>query len=307
LFGFSHGLNFFTLGDWGAVNSDQHNVAEQLNIFAEKLNMEFLLALGDNFYDTGVTSEKDPQWTKTYEDVYNFTSLQKPWYALLGNHDHYGNASAQIDFYNDHLDKRWIMPDYWYTKNFTVAEGSVMEVVFIDTVLLAPNATFEVLRQNIQEGRVTEEYAEKLEKSLSVLQARADEQLVWIEQTLKASKAEWLFVAGHYPIYSGGEHGNTKELDENLMPLLEKYKVDAYLCGHDHTLQHLQSNGVEYYVSGNGCHRGTIKNLPQTKFAVVDPGFMAHSINATAMKVDFIDLKGSIIYSHTQKQKRSMN
>ena len=29
-------------------------------------------------------------------------------------------------------------------------------------------------------------------------------------------------------------------------------RVDAYLCGHDHTLQHLESNGVQYYVSGLG-------------------------------------------------------
>ena len=40
-----------------------------------------------------------------------------------------------------------------------------------------------------------------------------------------------------HAVLSGGEHGNTVELQESLLPLMEKYGVDAYLCGHDHTLQ----------------------------------------------------------------------
>ena len=39
-------------------------------------------------------------------------------------------------------------------------------------------------------------------------------QLEWIEQTLAASTADWLFVVGHFPVYSGGSHGNTPELQE---------------------------------------------------------------------------------------------
>ena len=44
----------------------------------------------------------------------------------------------------------------------------------------------------------------------------------------------WLLVAGHYPIYSVGEHGDTSELKSYLQPLLQKYNVHAYFCGHDH-------------------------------------------------------------------------
>ena len=51
------------------------------------------------------------------------------------------------------------------------------------------------------------------------------------------TELSWLLAARHYPIFSGGEHGNTPELHASVKPLLERYGVDAYLCGHDHTLQ----------------------------------------------------------------------
>ena len=53
-------------------------------------------------------------------------------------------------------------------------------------------------------------------------------------------------------VWSVGEHGPTKELVEKLKPMLEKYGVTAYFCGHDHNMQHLSDSGVEYYVTGAG-------------------------------------------------------
>lgn len=50
-------------------------------------------------------------------------------------------------------------------------------------------------------------------------------------------RANYLFVAGHYPIYSVSEHGSFKCLESKLDPLLRKYNVNAYLSGHDHNLQ----------------------------------------------------------------------
>lgn len=38
-------------------------------------------------------------------------------------------------------------------------------------------------------------------------------------------------VAGHFPLRSGGEHGDTPELLADVLPLLQRYQVDAYLSG----------------------------------------------------------------------------
>ena len=57
---------------------------------------------------------------------------------------------------------------------------------------------------------------------------------------------DWLVVVGHYPVYSSGEHMDMDELIENLVPLMKKYGVDAYFCGHDHISEHLRST-FKYY------------------------------------------------------------
>merc|ERR1711874_162490 len=53
-------------------------------------------------------------------------------------------------------------------------------------------------------------------------------------------------------MYSIGVHGHTATLLDYLEPLLVKHKVDAYISGHDHTLQHYFHNDVHYVISGMG-------------------------------------------------------
>jgi tartrate-resistant acid phosphatase type 5 len=132
---------------------------------------------------------------------------------------------------------------------------------------------------------------------------QSQEQYAWINTTLAASTADWLFVVGHYPVYSGGEHGNTADLVSNLLPMLRKYNVDLYICGHDHNLQHLQDSttSTQYLVSGNGAKRGSYSPIPQSKFGMVDPGFMLHNVmGLDNMTSTVIDLNGKTIYEYTQ-------
>lgn len=73
--------------------------------------------------------------------------------------------------------------------------------------------------------------------STAVQAVRIQNQLEHINSMLEEANRRnptWLLVAGHYPIYSVGEHGDTSELQSYLQPLLQKYGVHAYFCGHDH-------------------------------------------------------------------------
>ena len=89
--------------------------------------------------------------------------------------------------------------------------------------------------------------------SSQTMSDRISNQVSRITDMLRAARnsvpePSWLLVAGHYPVYSAGEHGDTDELIEYLLPLLVEFKVDAYLCGHDHISEHLMYVGTNQLV-----------------------------------------------------------
>jgi hypothetical protein len=56
--------------------------------------------------------------------------------------------------------------------------------------------------------------------------------------------ADYLLVAGHYPIYSTCEHGGFACL-QRLDRLLHANGANAYFSGHDHNLQHIHQKPLK--------------------------------------------------------------
>ena len=104
-----------------------------------KVNTEFFIALGDNFYNDGVPDLSTNRFDETWSRVYNAPTFMKPWHLLAGNHDHKGNVTAQIDY--SRVNSRWNFPAPYYVINKKFADkagnGVTVDIVMIDTVLLA--------------------------------------------------------------------------------------------------------------------------------------------------------------------------
>ena len=124
-------------------------------------------------------------------------------------------------------------------------------------------------------------------------------QLAWFKAALAASTAQWKIVVGHHPIYSGGDHGDTPELIENILPLLHEHKVQAYFNGHDHDLQHLVAGEVNLFDSGAGSQHTPTFYTKHSKFAKSCSGFTAVSLQADKMDVRMIDNNGKQVYATT--------
>jgi hypothetical protein len=78
-------------------------------------------------------------------------------------------------------------------------------------------------------------------------------QAKWLEADLAANKRPWTIVFNHKPPYSSGEHGNDGGFQTYFNPILEKYKVQLVLSGHDHDYERMNTmKGVTYVVTGGG-------------------------------------------------------
>lgn len=62
-----------------------------------------------------------------------------------------------------------------------------------------------------------------------------------MDLALKQSHAKWKIVVGHHTIRSAGHHGDTEELVNQLLPILEANNIDLFINGHDHCLQHIST------------------------------------------------------------------
>jgi tartrate-resistant acid phosphatase type 5 len=274
-------LNFVVIGDWGRRGErDQMEVAEQMGKAAKNINAKFVIAVGDNFYESGVAGVEDKHWKQSFENVYTAPSLQVPWYAILGNHDYHADCDAQIAY--SQLSSRWNMVARYYMQCYQIDKDVTADFFYLDTTPMV----------RIYYNRYFEEptYA-------NVSKENVKAQLAWFKQALSNSKAKWKIVFAHHPIYSGGEHGDTAELIENILPLLREHGVQAYFNGHDHDLQHLKAGDVNLFCSGAGSQHRPTRNTSHSKFAKACSGFTTVSILPDKLNVRMIDNDGNVLYT----------
>jgi hypothetical protein len=114
--------------------------------------------------------------------------------------------------------------------------------------------------------------------------------LDWLDGELGASRARWKIVYGHHPIYSAGFHGDQAALRENLLPLL-RGRVQLYVSGHDHDLQHLQPDGGVHFViaGGGGVPPRPITAGPRSLFAASKGGFAVIEGTRRTLTVMLVD------------------
>lgn len=284
-------LHFIVMGDWGRNGADhQRQVATQMGRTANEIGSMFTIATGDNFYPSGVASEWDPLWKYSFEDIYTDFRLQWDWYPVLGNHDYKSNPDAQIKYSS--ISRRWKMPARYYTKTIAINGDTTQQVlfVFIDTNPLIP------------EFYKNAEYGPNVKTQDSIKQKR------WMQKVLSATSPniKWKIVVGHHPMYTGGSRTDgydTKAIRNTLQPMFDKYKVDVYLAGHEHSLQHMLSAGnTHHIISGAASEKTAVRLIPNSLFAASEYGFFVFSISGNELLMQSVNDTGKILYTYTIKK-----
>ncbi|CAA0083003.1 Uncharacterised protein [Zhongshania aliphaticivorans] len=244
-------VRMILLGDSGSGSAGAYAVGEAVARVCAAKGCDLVLGLGDNIYESGVSSELDPQFEEKFE--LPFAPIDLPFYMVLGNHDNSGffggdgannsNGDYQVDYhYRDALHpeqprqtSRWHMPARYYR----LTQGGDASAPFVEL--------FGVDSNQIAGGfpDSDENYSYN---NYGLVQAQ------WLKEAMADSKAQWKIVFTHHPYLSNGSHGNAGNYDGIpgfIAPVLAGSRYKAFLeeticdkadylfAGHDHDLQWL--------------------------------------------------------------------
>jgi tartrate-resistant acid phosphatase type 5 len=185
-----------------------------------------------------------------------YSPLGVRFYPSLGNHEWYSDDGAAAEI--AYRSPTWFFPSPYYT--FTAGP---VQFFAIDTTELS------------------------------------EAEVLWLDKAITASTARWKVVYGHHPIFAperdakSGEY--MKYMQKRLWPII-RGRVDAYLCGHQHAMAHMDPvDGVHFFMSGGGgAALGRVsKKAEGTLFAESKFGFLTLEANAATMTISIFDTDGN--------------
>lgn len=270
-------LRFFALGDSGTGGDAQYAVARAMEArCAATGGLDGILQLGDNAYQSGFESVDDPDWQSKIVAPYGTDCLAHARiFPVLGNHDYKGNTAAQIEY--SLLNPRWHFPNRFYSVEF----GDLARLVAFDS---QPSDFC------LQHDFCTGDFA---------LAETGD----------AAAPVRWNVVLAHHPLKSssvrgGGHSGDLRGL---LLRPLFCNRVDAWLAGHSHHLEHLvlPECRMELFVSGGGgadLYSVEPGNDPEVRFAASAHGFLELEVTKDAFTSRFIGTDGQVLHESTRRK-----
>lgn len=233
--GSERALRFWLLGDSGANRPREGDMdavlamtgptgpAQVRNGFRRFNNgrrLDGIVLLGDNAYPWGSDAEYQTAFFGLYADELRRTPL----WPAIGNHDMDG-AYKHIFATTPPVDgEPGSGSDYYYS--FDIG-----------------NAHFVILDAWKSWWEVTTDPAHIPWRK----------ELAWLREDLAATRQTWTVAVCHFPLYCDGNYDSDtneplKLLREALIPVLDRFGVDLYVAGHDHTYQR------SYLIRG---HTGT--------------------------------------------------
>ena len=264
--------NILLFGDSGTGSESQEAVAAGMITRHNNSPFDFAIMLGDNFYESGVRSVSDPQFDTKFRYMYPASKLDFPFYVILGNHDHFGNAEAQY-YYPDH-ENRWTSPGPAYLLPLKFLDNSLTDIYFLDAIYLYDNKYGPEIRD-------------------------------WMESSINSRSADMNILAVHYPPYSSGEHGDDETIKELFDSMFSSGIIDITVSGHEHDLELQEydadsdNNKELFIISGSAAKLRSVDSSPNTVYSASVLGFaelLISSSDPSATIVSFINKEGIPIY-----------
>lgn len=257
-------VKMWVLGDFGYTNPYPPVANRQDSVIAAWKDfltvnktgpMDLWLWLGDNAYEQGNKDEYQRRIFLRDSSRYDFMFRQTPFYGTPGNHDYYDGTKTGDDLKATRLNKN--IHYYSVVDNFTQGEGGG------EPSLTEAYYSFDYA--NIHFVSLDTYGFEKQGDDYKSILAPNSVQAQWLRRDLARANANpginWVIVFTHMPPYTGGSHNSDAEdeliyVRQNLVPILDAYKVDLLVTGHAHGYERTRLMR-DLYTASTGFVRAT--------------------------------------------------
>jgi tartrate-resistant acid phosphatase type 5 len=305
-------INILSVGDWGSAAlggyhlKNAQNTASAMKRYASEYKPKLVLNTGDNFYYCGIQNSSDTQISDDYIDL--FGNIGLPWYNALGNHDYGFNPDAQLEL--NQTIPEWIMDARYYHRRVDFNSGiAALNIIVLDT-----NPCVNDYRGDDRtkwdpcgvQYPLCSPVAGKCKFHENIVNQSCKTQLDWFNATLSSIPlTEWVFVIGH--------HKANEIAAEDFQSLLGSDRVNLYLNGHTHNLEHYSIDGDAKYMTtgaggmviiGSGSNveiRRKHDNDVKSVWSKITTGFSSHTFidKGTKIKTEFWDVGQNVLYDFT--------
>jgi len=304
----------------GIDDQAQILVANAFKHRASQVDPKFIVNVGDNFYWGGIeidcghpmgfiSSTARHQFNQIFEGIYSGSGLDgKLWLSVLGNHDWGGRVfnngwDQQIAY--TWASSRWVMPaPYWSVHISFKDAGFDMDIFNIDSNVEDAFQPDEDPEHNIcgrKHNRAGASCAAaggppSVEACPGYFQSLMQEQRVWLEAKMAASRADWQVVNTHFPC------GHQADWYRKL----RNSGLDLLITGHRHD-QELWSNsgmlgGLTCIVTGGGggiSSEATPGHDRSEWYGEAQYGFYDFTVAKDKIFVESINYDGKVVASAT--------
>jgi tartrate-resistant acid phosphatase type 5 len=280
---FAQEVNVLAVGDWGSNDKSQRVVAADMATYlkSSQHKIDAMFLAGDNFYVPLEQGIADAKWRTMFEDLYDRKTFDFPFYVALGNHDYLADRFlTEFAYAQANPKSRWKMPARWYRVDLPDARNPLVTALVLDS-----NAPI-------------------------IGEPAWNNELKWLTTELaKPRTAKWLIAVAHHPFFSNGDHGDMGPLQKAWGPLFAQAKLDFFICGHDHDMQHLEIPPYKnsfLLVGGGGAGTRPMRNDKRGPFSKQTHGFGHVTFTQSQATARLIGPGGETIHAFTRDAEGSL-
>ena len=248
-------FSFVIIGDPGEGDPSQLILKDQILAVSNKPDVRFVVISSDIVYPSGAMRDYERKF------FLPFKGLEKPIYAIPGNHDWYDALEGFVaTFYTLQAAIRAMEARIESDRILTLTNSEDIRDLVQQASYLRKEYQLPVGYQNAPFFQVSNDQFVFLAIDTGVRRKVDDAQLDWIRSVLEASRGKYVMALLGHPFYAIGEYQGDMNPDfRALHELLRDYRVPLVMAGDTHDLEYYleppqdgDGHTMHHFVNGGG-------------------------------------------------------